>query len=81
MLVFAFLFAGLACLGTLVGSGFIGHPIGHHAITGYGWSLMMNSVALSAFFIFLRRDRAKRSQLSSRSIAGDRGGRRWSRPG
>lgn len=59
MLVFALFFASLALLGSLVGLGFIGHPVGQHAIAGYGWSLVINAVALSAFCIFLRHDRLR----------------------
>ncbi|GJD97090.1 hypothetical protein [Methylobacterium iners] len=59
MLVFAILFAALALLGSLVGLGLVGQPMGQHAITGYGWSLVINGLALSAFFLFLKRERAK----------------------
>lgn len=59
MLVFAFLFAALALLGSFGGLGFVGQPMGQHAVTGYGWSLGINGVALSAFCIFRRYDRVR----------------------
>lgn len=59
MLVFAIFFAALALLGSLVGLGLVGQPMGQHPITGYGWSLVINGLALSAFFLFLQRQRAK----------------------
>ena len=59
MIVLAMLFAAMALLGSLVGLGFIGFPMGQHAITSYGWSLVINGVALSAFCIFLWYDRPR----------------------
>lgn len=58
MLLFAILFAGLAILGSLVGFGSVGHPIGGHALNSYGWGLCLNGSALAAFFVFLRFHRA-----------------------
>lgn len=59
MLVFAIFFAALALFGSLVGLGFVGHPMGQHAISGYGWSLVINGLALSAFCLFLQYERTK----------------------
>lgn len=60
MLLFAILFAGLAILGSLVGFGTIGHPIGSQAIDSYGWGLTINAIAIAGFLLFIRHQRAKR---------------------
>jgi hypothetical protein len=57
MLLFATLFAALAIIGSLVGLGSVGHPIGGHALNSYGWGLCINGAALAAFFVFLRYHR------------------------
>lgn len=60
MLLFAILFAGIAILGSLVGFGTIGHPIGSQAIDSYGWGLAINAIAIAGFLLFVRHQRAKR---------------------
>lgn len=60
MLLFAILFAGVAILGSLVGFGTIGHPIGSQAIDSYGWGLAINAIAIAGFLLFVRHQRAKR---------------------
>ncbi|WP_336485933.1 hypothetical protein [Methylobacterium nigriterrae] len=59
MLVFAVLFAGLAVLGSLVGFGVVGHPIGDQALNSYGWGLCIIGAALAGFFVFVRQQRRK----------------------
>jgi hypothetical protein len=59
VLVFAIFFAVLALFGSLVGLGIVGQPMGQHPITSYGWSLVINGLALSASFLFLQRERTK----------------------
>ena len=61
MLLFSALFAGLAVLGSLVGFGTIGHPIGSQSIDSYGWGLAINSVAIAGFLLLVRHRRARRS--------------------
>lgn len=61
MLLFSALFAGLAVLGSLVGFGTIGHPIGSQSIDSYGWDLAINSVAITGFLLLVRHRRARRS--------------------
>ncbi|UIY45664.1 hypothetical protein [Methylobacterium radiotolerans] len=60
MLLFAILSAALAVLGSLVGFGVIGHPIGSQAVDSYGWGLAINAIAIGGFLLFVRYQRAKR---------------------
>jgi hypothetical protein len=60
MLLFAILSAALAVLGSLVGFGVIGHPIGSQAIDSYGWGLTINAVAIAGFLLFVRHRPARR---------------------
>ena len=45
VLLFAILLASLAILGSLVGRGTIGRPIGSQAIDSYGWGVAINATA------------------------------------
>ncbi len=59
MLIFAILFAVLAVLGSLVGFGTIGHPIGSQSIDSYGWAVCVNGVVIAAFLLSVRYRRIK----------------------
>ena len=51
MLAFACLFTVLAVLGSLVGAGTVGNPIGTHHLTSYGWALCINATSLALLFL------------------------------
>ncbi|MBP1179276.1 hypothetical protein JOE48_001240 [Methylobacterium sp. PvR107] len=54
MLAFACLFTVLAVLGSLIGLGTVGNPIGAHHMTSYGWALCLNATSLAMLLIYLR---------------------------